>query len=167
MRTKIVILLLGLCVAVPAAARYGYILPNLGSLLNLFFPPDDLWSPLAEAIAKKDVQTYSLKASHRYPGEHTIEISIPRQTGMENQLPGIRLEVEIIGSGITRRSGLVTGSPFWGQKREGVSFYTYNFPKDVNDRNSLTYNIKLDKDINEAIHRFGDVRIAIVKGSDK
>jgi|GEM_PF-2351987 len=75
--------LLAMWVVVSFAARHAYFLPSYGSALNLFFPPNDIWVPLSTAQVQKGVRKYEFTISHKYPGNHEVTVSIPRQKELE------------------------------------------------------------------------------------
>jgi hypothetical protein len=136
-------------------------------VLNLFCPPDDLWLPLASAQVQKGVRKYEFPAAHKYPGNHEVKISIPRQKGLE-PLPTeftVTLEIEQEGEVLTKRDE--SGNSFWGFDRQGVSFCHYSFPADVSLRENVVCRVMIEGDSDLLLDRYEDVVIAIIKGSDK
>jgi hypothetical protein len=159
--------LIAFWIGISAAARHAYLLPGYGSVLNLFFPPDDVWAPLASTQVQKGVRNYSFTVSHKYPGNHHLKISIPRQKGLE-LLPvelSVTLEIEQGGKIFMKRSG--AGSSFWGIDRQGVEFCRYSFPVDVSSREKVVCHVLIEGDVDLLLDRYGDVVVSIAKGSDK
>ncbi len=159
--------LLTLWIGVSAAARHAYLLPGYGSALNLFFPPNDMWVPLASAQVEKGVRNYEFTVSHRYPGNHEVVVSIPRQKGLE-PLPTellVTLEIEQEGQVLMKRSG--AGSSFWGIERQGENFCRYSFPEDVSSREDVVCRVLVEGDFDSLLDRYTDLAITIRKGSDK
>jgi len=52
----------------------GKIFPAIGKISFLFSEPKDLWNPLASAILDKNKKEYNFTFSHKYVGNHDIEI---------------------------------------------------------------------------------------------
>jgi hypothetical protein len=166
------ILLLLVCliafgIGISTAARHAYLLPGYGSVLNLLFPPDNIWTPLASAQVQKGVRNYSFTVTHKYPGNHNVVISIPRQKGLELLAVelSVRLEIEQSGKIMMKRSG--AGSSFWGIDRQGLEFCRYSFPKDVRSREEVFCHVLIEGDVDALLDRYVDVVISIAKCSDK
>ncbi len=87
--------LLALWFGVSAAGRHAHLLPGYGSALNRLFPPNDTWVPLASAQVQKGVRKYEFTVSHKYPGNHEVKVSIPRQKGLEPLPTELTVTLEI------------------------------------------------------------------------
>ena len=159
--------LLALWIGVSVAARHAYLLPDYGSVLNLFFPPDDVWAPLASAQVQKGVRKYEFTVSHKYPGNHEVKISIPRQKGLEPLPTELTVTLEIVQEGKIRMKRSGTGGSFWGIERQGAEFCRYSFPKDFSSREKVVCRVLIEGDADSLLDRYGDVVVAIAKGSDK
>jgi hypothetical protein len=159
--------LLALWVAVSAAARHAYFLPKYGSALNFISPPNDIWLPLASAQVHKGVRKYKFTFSHKYPGNHEVKVSIPRQRGLE-PLPAeltVTLEIEEKGQILMKRRE--SGSSFWGIDHQGASYCQYSFPEDVSLRENVVCQVLIEGDVDLLLDRYEDVIITIGKASDK
>ena len=159
--------LLALLVGVSVAARHAYLFPAYGSALNFLSPPRDLWIPLASEQVQKGVRKYEFIVSHKYPGNHEVQISIPRQKGLD-PLPGdlrVTLEIGAEGEIPIKRSG--SGACFWGIKRQGASFCSYSFPRDIASRGNAICRVLIEGDIDSLLKRYGNVMVEITKGSDE
>lgn len=156
-----------LWLGVSAAARHAYFLPGYGALLNLLFPPDDKWIPLASTKVQKGIRDYEFTVAHKYPGNHEVKISIPRQNGLE-PLPTeltVALEIEHEGKLRIKRSG--SGNSFWGVERQGVAFGRYSFPQDLSSREKVVCRVSIAGDVDSLLDRYGDVIVTIAKATDK
>ena len=123
--------------------------------------------PLASAQVQKGVRKYEFTISHKYPGNHEVKVSIPRQKGLETLPPEliVTMEIEQKGQVLIKRSG--SGSSFWGFERQGTNFCQYSFPEDVSSRGKILCHVLIEGDIDSLLDRYGDVVIAIGKGPDK
>lgn len=172
MRSLKSILLLSSCLlavwlGVSAAARHAYCLPRYGSVLNLLFPPDDLWTPLASTPVQKGVRDYEFTISRKYPGNHVVQISTPRQKGLEPISAELTVTLEIEQEGKIWMKKVGIGSSFWEIERQGVEFCRYSFPQDISSREKVVCRVLVEGDSDLLLDRYGDVAVAIVKGSDK
>ena len=159
--------LIAIATGMSVAARHAYLLPTYGSVLNLLRPPHDLWVPLASAPVQKGVRKYELAVRHKYPGNHEVRISIPRQPGMV-PFPGdlrVTLEIQEEGGRRMKRSG--PGTAFWGATRQGAGFCSYSFPQEVSSRGNVVCTVAIDGDVGALVERYGDVTIEIAKGPDE
>jgi hypothetical protein len=168
---KKILLLLSCLVAVgigvSVAARHAYLLPTYGSVLNLLFPPHDLWVPLASAPVQKGVRRYGFTVRHKYPGKHEVTISIRRHPGMAHFPGDLRVTLEIQEGGGRRMKRSGSGTAFWGSKRQGDAFCTYSFPRDVGARGNVVCTVLIDGDSDALVERYGDVKIEISKAPDE
>jgi hypothetical protein len=159
--------LLALWIGVSVVARHAYLLPGYGSVLNLFFPPDDVWGPLASSKVQKGVRKYEFTLSHKYPGNHEVEISIPRQNGLEPLPVELIVTLEIEQEGKIRLKRSDAGGSFWGIERQGAAFCRYSFPEDISSRDKVVCHVLIEGDADSLIDRYGDLVVAIAKRSDK
>lgn len=76
--------------------------PINGEILELFFPPKDMYTPEATMTLSEGVMCYEFSYTHRYSGRHIIELCmIPHANHPEKYLPkfpGLRFSIEIKSS---------------------------------------------------------------------
>ncbi len=132
------------------AARRGYVTPEVGIALNWFFPPPDLYLPLASAKLAKGERNYEFKISHKYTGRYGVVISIlrtmkpfsPQDTSVTRYVT-VTLEIEKEGTLLLRRSER-SGRQFWGRDREGSEFCVYRFPGDFAAREPVLCRVSVE-----------------------
>jgi hypothetical protein len=96
-----------------------------------------------------------------------VKISIPRQKGLEPLPTELTVTLEIVQEGKIRMKRSGTGGSFWGIERQGAEFCRYSFPKDFSSREKVVCRVLIEGDADSLLDRYGDVVVAIAKGSDK
>lgn len=68
--------------------QQGKLLPELGPLLNLAFPAQDLYLPLASEALSSQKKIYTFRVSHKYQGKHGVFIDIPGKSHVVTNTDG-------------------------------------------------------------------------------
>jgi hypothetical protein len=148
--------------------QQGKVLVDMGPLLSLVFPADDLYLPLTTIEVTSDQTEYEIKFSHRYVGRHVVEISSPEGSGYERDQQNFRVILEVFQGGkVVYRAGPSKGSRFWGKEDYGLHFNTYQVPKDLPVRTELTARVTITGDIGAYLAKHGEAFLSITKMSDE
>jgi len=86
-------------------------------ILELFFPPKDIFVPEVTMTLSEGVMSYEFSYTHRYSGRHVIELCmIPHENHSEKyvpKFPGLRFSIEIKSSnGTTVSSTYLCDRPY-------------------------------------------------------
>ena len=139
-------------------------------LVNLVYPPDDLYTPLASVPLSETSTVYSLEFQNKYFGNHRIAIEVPFDRTIEEALEKVRLEVQYKVFDKSQRllyeQADTTGSPYWGRDRQGFSYCHYKVPEDLPRSIPLRMEIALTGDVASFLQENKGARLLITKASD-
>jgi len=152
-----------------APIQQGKYLPQLGPLLSLAFPAEDLYTPLAEQRLSDGKKNYTLSVSHKYIGNHAVYIEVSPSAPPEFEVEKtIYLKVEFhegdhkIIEGSSRR-----GSPFRGTEVHGFKYIGYTVPSDLPTGIILTARVEIEGDLHGFMEKHRNARLVIRKASDQ
>jgi hypothetical protein len=149
--------------------QQGHLLSRLGPLLSLVWPPDDLYTPLAEEQLVSAKRTYFMHFAHKYVGNHGIEIVMPAAAPVGTQ-GQIQLSISakfFHANKIVFQSDGKDCWPFWGINSHGFGFVRYTVPSDLPVREPLDAEITVQGDIELFLRETGVAMIQLVKMSDE
>jgi len=149
--------------------QQGKVFSSIGPLLNLVFPPEGLYEPLAEEQLTTNKTTYTFDFSHKYVGNHIIEIIISpaRSVGLQGQQ---RLGVSaqfLVNKKAVFEQPEDEGCPFWSNAFNGFEYIHYAVPKDLPISTPLTVKIRVHGDIDSFLRENGKAVIRLRKSSDE
>lgn len=150
-------------------AQQGKILPEWGKISLLLFEPQDLWTPLAEEPLNSNKSQYRFSLSHKYVGNHNIEIlfsnkEIDPWRIDENDL---NISVEIYrNSELFFSKKTVYVSAFLGLRGRGLTYLQYSVPDNVPISQELNVTVNVIGNIKDFLKKYGNAKIIIKKGSD-
>lgn len=148
--------------------QQGKVLADMGPLLNLVFPADDLYLPLTTIELTSDQKEYEIKFSHRYVGRHVVEISSPKGSRHERDQQNFQVTLEVFQGGkVVYRAGPSRGSKFWGKDDYGLHFTTYRVPNDLPVRTELTAKVIITGDLESYLKNHQTAYLNITKMSDE
>jgi hypothetical protein len=148
--------------------QQGKFLADMGPLLSLVFPADNLYLPLATIEVKSEQKEYEIEFSHKYVGRHAVEISSPKGSGYERDQQNFRVILEVFQGGkVVYRAGPSRGSRFWGKDDYGLHFTTYRVPKDLPVRTELTAKVIITGDLDAYLSKHGEAFLSMTKMSDE
>ena len=147
--------------------QQGKLLPQFGTILILVSPPDDLWVPIWEAKLRHDKKEYQFEMSHKYVGNHVVDLSFKKLRSMETAENNFEIDFVVKQEGTVLYSyNSERGSPFWGRDKSGLTFIRYRVPDDLPIRTKLNAIVRINGDIKEFINHYGAITLSIRKGSD-
>jgi hypothetical protein len=130
--------------------QQGKVLVDMGPLLSLVFPADDLYLPLTTIEVTSDQTEYE------------------KGSGYERDQQNFRVILEVFQGGkVVYRAGPSKGSRFWGKEDYGLHFNTYQVPKDLPVRTELTARVTITGDIGAYLAKHGEAFLSITKMSDE
>jgi len=149
--------------------QQGKFLPEFGPLLSMFFPADDLYSPLAEEPLSPDKSTYKFNLSHKYVGNHAVYIEVPSYNRTKIEVErGLNVTVDINDRGKTLLSkSEESGSPYLGKSRYGYYYVGYKVPRDVPVADEVTVEVNIGNDIGQFLERHNKAKLIVRKSSDQ
>ena len=151
-----------------APIQQGRILAQLGPVLSMVFPPDDLYIPLALTELSDGVTEYTLSFTHRYVGHHALEISVPGKASMEKMEPELKIGLQVYdGQTLLLSDGPKSGSGFWGKNDHGLHFTWYDVPRDLPVAVPLKARITVVGDVGGFLEGRQGTTIRITKVSDE
>ena len=151
-----------------APIQQGKFLGQLGPVLSLIFPPEDLYTPLVSAALLSDRKEYTLSFTHKYVGHHAVEISVPGRSAIGKLEPELMVSLEVYqGETVLYRNGPVKGSRFWGKERHGLSFSRYRVPEDLPVSSPLTAKVVVRGDLGGFLTGRTGAMLSIKKMSDE
>jgi len=145
----------------------GNILPSFGQILILIAPPDDLWVPLGEEYLTSNTKEYHFEFTHKYVGNHVVEISFKQIQIMETADNNFEVEYRVTDGQkeiFNKKSN--KGWPYWGQKNSGLTFISYQVPDELPVNTKVFATIKVKGNITSFTKKYGSTRLSIRKGSD-
>ena len=150
-------------------AQQGKILPRWGKISFLFSEPKDLWYPLAEDLLDKNKKEYSFTFTHKYVGNHDIEILFSDKSMDVGRIDknDIRLTVTFYESTkllFSKATSYV--SWFKGLRGNGFTYIRYSLPEDLPINKELNAKIEITGNVEKFINKYGSAKIIIKKGSD-
>jgi hypothetical protein len=148
--------------------QQGKVMAELGPILSLVFPAEDLYIPLATTELVSGKNEYTLRFTHKYVGHHAVEISIPGKVPFGKLEPELQVSLEVLeGDTLLYRDGPVKGSGFWGRNDHGLHFSWYGVPEDLPVARSLTARITMSGDLNGFLREREGTTLNITKVSDE
>lgn len=172
---KILITLLSIIVLIPICIillipymQQGKIFPAAGKLALLLAQPEDIWEPLASATLDKNKREYQFIFSHKYVGNHDVEILLSEKAEVwkinKDQLEFTVSFYDGEKELFSKETSHVGG--FNGLRGDGFTFIRYSLPEDLPIGQELNVKVTVNGDIEKFINRYGAGRIIINKGSD-
>lgn len=151
-----------------APIQQGRFLADLGPVLSLVFPPDDLYEPLAATSLRSGKQHYRLEFRHRYVGHHSLEISIPGGAPISKLGQDLQVLFEVSnGTGVIFRSGPAGGTWFRGRDDHGLHFTRYAVPGDLPVAEPLSAAVSISGDLERFLQGRENATLGITKVSDE
>ncbi len=172
MKKKVSLLLSLVVVAGIAAVVSPPYLHKNAPLFNLFFPPADLYDPLATTTFSTTGENSSceLDFTAKYPGRHTVTVipSVPIETmGSYGEDFSVRVVITSLdGEVLLDEERDPPFSQFWG-KECGMHLFAFNASEDVPQDVQLHALVQIKKADNEFEEKFGPITLSIKKGSDE
>ena len=149
--------------------QQGKFLADFGPALNLIFPAEDLYAPLAEESLSIEKSTYIFNLSHKYLGNHGVFINVPSDVHPDYVIErGLNLIVQakdndrVLFSATTDR-----GSPYFGRSDYGFYYVGYKVPQDVPISKDVTIEINIEEDIRNFLKKHENAKVIVRKRSDQ
>jgi hypothetical protein len=145
----------------------GKIFPQIGPLLNLVLPADDLFLPLAASPLDPKKLEYVLTFQHKYVGNHQLKISFPRIGALVS--PKHNLEVSLtVTDGERALLNQFSNAPtsYWGATDQGLIFISYRVPDNLPVSKTLNATFGVGGDIKSFVEKYGPATLTLRKGSD-
>lgn len=148
--------------------QQGKFLADIGPLLSLIFPPDDLYKALAEEKLSQAKSIYVLNISHKYVGNHGISIIVPSSSGpdFKNKEP-LKVTTRFFKGGKITLESNQSGSQFWGNNEYGFDYSSYTVPRDLPVSEPLRVEVTIHGDIDAFLKQNKAARVAVKKMSDE
>lgn len=165
-----IIILIPIClVLLTPYMQRGKIFPTIGKISFLFSEPKDLWNPLASATLDKNKKEYNFTFSHKYVGNHDIEIrfsdkNIDVWEINKNELALTAIFQDGQKELLSKETTYVGG--FSGLRGNGLTYIRYSLPDNLPINQKLNVKITVNGNIEKFINQYGDSKIIIKKGSD-
>ncbi len=148
--------------------QQGKFFAELGPILSLIFPPEDLYVPLVVKELEDELTEYTLDFGHKYVGHHAVEISVPGKAPFGKIEPELQVVLEVLeGDKLLYRDGPVKGSGYWGRNDHGLHFSRYGVPKDLPVSRPLTARITVSGNLDVFLKGREGATIGITKVSDE
>jgi hypothetical protein len=148
--------------------QQGKFLAELGPILSLVFPAEDLYFPLATTELLSGKKEYVLKLTHKYVGHHAVEISVPGKAPIGKLEPELQVLLEVSsGDSPPYRDGPGRGYGFWGKDDYGLSFVRYKVPGDLPVAGPLTARITISGDLDGFLKSREGATLQMTKVSDE
>lgn len=148
--------------------QQGKFLSQMGPILSLVFPAEDLYIPLATTELVSGKNEYTLRFTHKYVGHHAVEISVPGKAPFGKLEPELQVSLEVLeGDTLLYRDGPVKGSGFWGKDDHGLHFSWYGVPEDLPVAKPLTARITMSGDLKGFMRERDGATLSITKVSDE
>lgn len=150
--------------------QQGKIFPQLGAILILISPPEDLWVPLSSDYLISDKNEYELDIRHKYVGNHEILFSFEKVNSsdiLEKAGKELLVTVEFEHNSkviYSTTSKLIIAH--YGYENQALSFIRYFVPDDCPIGAPLKVRVKVEGSTEQFIEKYGPTRIEIMKGSD-
>lgn len=145
-----------------------------GSLIyNFLFPPNDLYSNLAESDFDLSVKGLEreLRFIPKYPGNHWLAILVESPPEiMEKYKSDFKVKIQVISEKGVISESVASNSSFWfrgGKGRNGFALVTYKAPSDLPLKRPLTLKASVMKESPDFEKQYGTQRIIVRKYSDK
>mgnify|MGYP001398699496 CR=1 FL=1 len=148
--------------------QQGKFLPDFGPLLNLVFPPDDLYKALAEENLSPTKKIYIFNISHKYVGKHGISIIVPSPDGPDFK----KKEPLKVSTRFFRGDKIIlecneSGSWFWRNDAYGFEYSYYSVPSNLPVSEPLRVEVTIYGDIDAFLKQNKGARVAVKKMSDE
>ena len=148
--------------------QQGKFLSQMGPILSLIFPAEDLYIPLATTELVSGKNEYFLRFTHKYVGHHAVEISVPGKAPFGKLEPELQVLVKIFdGDKLLYEDETSRGYGFWGKEDYGLHFSRYGVPADLPVSRSLRAEVKVQGDLNVFLEGREKATIGITKVSDE
>ena len=134
------ILFVGFLTIFKSEIQQGKLLPQFGTILILVSPPDDLWVPIWKAKLRHDKKEYQFEMSHKYVGNHVVDLSFKKLRSMETAENNFEIDfVGVTSDNKIRPVGKVQRITVFGKK---VNFLPVLYVKDENVRTMIPLSFK-------------------------
>jgi hypothetical protein len=141
-----------------------------GPLINLAFPPEDLYKPLASSLLDDRENVYHFEVSHRYSGQYEVVVKAPSSPGI-----GVSYEMDFIADVVLRTGGievlnmklLEPHSQFWGDEDGGIVLVNYRVPELVPEDRPVHIAISTSRGAESWNEQYGQSKLLVRKRSDK
>jgi hypothetical protein len=148
--------------------QQGKFLAQLGPILSLVFPAEDLYVPLALVRLEPGKVEYSLDFTHKYVGYHGVEISIPGKSKIGKMEPELRISLKVFeGQALLYSDEPDKGYGFWGKEDHGLHFARYRVPEDLPVSKPLRAKITISGDLSGFLEGREGTVLSITKMSDE
>ena len=148
--------------------QQGKFLAQLGPVLSLVFPPEDLYVPLASVGLVPGKVEYSVDFTHKYVGYHAVEISIPGKSKIGKIEPELRVLIWVFdGDKLLYEGEVGPGYGFWGKEDYGLHFSRYGVPEDLPVSRPLKARITISGDLSRFLDGRKGATLGVTKVSDE
>jgi hypothetical protein len=148
--------------------QQGKFLAQMGPILSLVFPAEDLYIPLATTELVSGKNEYTLRFTHKYVGHHAVEISVPGKAPFGKLEPELQISLEVLeGDTLLYNDGPRKGSGFWGRDDHGLHFTWYRVPEDLPVARSLEARVTISGDLKGFLRDREGTTLSITKVSDE
>jgi hypothetical protein len=143
------------------------------AIVELFFPPNDLYTSLAYADISQNEEIIILQFMNKYSGSHSIDLVLDNLrmlnfTEMYNYSADIKFELEFfLGETVIHSETIenITRNPFSG-KEEGYKLYFYKCPRDLPLNKPIKCKVKIINSGDNFFELYGPAKIRARKMSD-
>jgi hypothetical protein len=143
------------------------------AIVELFFPPDALYTTLAYTDISQNEEIISLQFRNKYSGNHSIDLILNNMrtidfTEMYNYRTDIKFELKfLIGETVIHYETIenITRNPFSG-KEEGYMLYFYKCPHDLPLNKAIKCEVKIINSDYKFFELYGPAKIRVRKMSD-
>lgn len=151
-----------------APIQQGKFLAELGPVLSLLFPPEDLYDPLATTLMIAGKDQYTLGFTHKYVGYHAVEITVPGKAPIAKLEPELQVSIEVFDRDKHLYSdGPGKGYGFWGRDDHGLSFLRYRVPGNLPVARPLTARVTISGDLDGFLKGRDGATLQITKVADE
>jgi len=148
--------------------QQGKFLANIGPLLSLILPPEDLYNALAEEKLSSTKTKYVFNISHKYVGKHGISIIVPSSNGPDfKNIEPFKVTSRFFKGGKVVLESKESGAQFWGNDRYGFDYSYYSVPRDLPVSEPLTVEITIHGNMDAFLKENKAAIIAVEKMSDE
>lgn len=150
-------------------AQQGKIFPEWGKISLLLFEPQDLWTPLAEEPLNSNKSQYDFSFSHKYVGNHNIEIILLDKEIDPWKIDRNDLNISVLfykNQELLFSKSSTYGNAFKGLRGGGLTYLQYSVPDNVPIGQKLDVSIKAIGNMDNFVKKYGTAKIVIRKGSD-
>ena len=148
--------------------QQGRFLAQLGPILSLVFPAEDLYVPLATTKLVSGKNEYTLRFTHKYVGHHAVEISVPGTALFGKLEPELQVLIKVFnGDKLLYEGEKAGGYGFWGKEDYGLHFSRYRVPEDLPVSKPLNAEITISGDLGRFLDGREGTTLGVTKVSDE